>query len=135
MKLFIRCFYSPSLSNASTSTLGEPANLPNPPEYSAIPKKIVSEEKSTSSANTRTAIPSTVQPNRKEAPIPPKQMKSTKRHVKALYDFKSDDPEDLSFKMGDLIEVLDSSDQYGWWVGKNSNGKKGNFPSNYVMEQ
>ena len=38
--------------------------------------------------------------------------------------------------MGDLIEVLDSSDQYGWWVGKDiSTGKKGNFPSNYVMEQ
>jgi hypothetical protein len=37
--------------------------------------------------------------------------------------------------MGDLIEVIDSSDQYGWWVGKTFKGKKGNFPSNYVMEQ
>lgn len=37
--------------------------------------------------------------------------------------------------MGDLIEVLDASDQYGWWVGKDIAGKRGNFPSNYVMEQ
>ena len=120
-------------------------NLPNPPEYTAVPSKLVSEEKQTSiKATTTTVVPSILQPNRpvtttetskSTAPIPPKQLKSSKRQVKALYDFTSEDIDDLSFKMGDLIEVLDSSDQYGWWIGKNSKGKKGNFPSNYVMEQ
>lgn len=105
--------------------------------------------KSKSLKATAASIPSILQPNRpvntaaisisdankSTAPIPPKLLKPSKRQVKALYDFSSEDIDDLSFKMGDLIEVLDSSDQYGWWIGKNSKGKKGNFPSNYVMEQ
>ena len=100
-----------------------------------------------SNPNTLTVIPSSLEPNRvvkpstailntgikPSAPIPPKS--SQHRHAKAIYDFSSEDPEDLSFKMGDLIEVLDSSDQYGWWIGKNSSGKRGNFPSNYVIDQ
>lgn len=129
---------SPNLSNASSSTLGEPVNLPSPPEYTAVPQinKTVSDEKPRNSSTM--PPPSALQPNRSSsssAPVPPKQKPSNRRHVKALYDFSSQDDEDLSFKMGELIEVLDSSDQYGWWVGKDSKGKKGNFPSNYVMEQ
>ena len=110
----------------------EPSTLPNPPEYSSISKGDQSRVNLTSGKS----VPSTIEPNRTStsAPVPPKQI-NKKRYVKAVYDFKSEDGEDLSFKMGDLIEVLDASDQYGWWVGKDSTGKKGNFPSNYVMEQ
>lgn len=119
---------SPSMS--TTSSLGDATtttNLPNPPEYTSLPpsKTATVVEEKISSAR---AAPSTPQPN-------PKSKTSSKRYVKAVYDFASQDSDDLSFKMGDLIEVLDSSDQYGWWVGKDSKGKKGNFPSNYVMEQ
>lgn len=112
--------------------------IPNPPEYSSLPStgnKGTIVPTRTSESKT---VPSTIEPNRPNksaAPIPPKQQLFKKRLVKAVYDFKSEDEEDLNFKMGDLIEVLDASDQYGWWVGKDPTGKRGNFPSNYVMEQ
>lgn len=101
----------------SSSSASPALTKASPPEYSSIASK---EERPIEIVKKSTA------------PIPPK---SKKRYVKAVYDFNSEDSEDLSFKMGDLIEVLDASDQYGWWVGKDSKGKKGNFPSNYVMEQ
>lgn len=117
----------------------EPSNLPNPPEYSSLPTKGSAFNDQSHTSTTTKSIPSTLEPNRavksnSSAPVPPKQL-NKKRYVKAVYDFKSEDSEDLAFKMGDLIEVIDSSDQYGWWVGTDSKGKKGNFPSNYVMEQ
>lgn len=122
--------------------------MPNPPEYSSTfnyskDEKIVPR----SNTNTLTVIPSSLEPNRvvkpstitlntkakPSIPIPPKS--SHHRHVKVIYDFSSEDSEDLSLNTGEIIEVLDSSDKYGWWVGKNSSGKKGNFPSNYVIDQ
>ena len=55
--------------------------------------------------------------------------------VKALYEFSSEDGEDLHFKVGDLIEVVESSDQYGWWTGRIKGTQRiGNFPSNYVQK-
>ena len=117
-------------------SLAEPSTLPHPPEYSSLLTSSKGNQPHDNASTTK-SVPTTLEPNRasKSAPIPPKQL-SKKRFVKAVYDFKREDFDDLSFKMGDLIEVLDSSDQYGWWVGKDiSTGKKGNFPSNYVMEQ
>jgi hypothetical protein len=55
--------------------------------------------------------------------------------VKALYDFSSEDRDDLKFSVGDVIEVVESSDQYGWWSGCIKGTQKvGNFPSNYVKK-
>nr|DBA18822.1 TPA: hypothetical protein GDO54_017025 [Pyxicephalus adspersus] len=50
--------------------------------------------------------------------------------VKALYDFKALEPDELSFNTDDVIEVLNSSNAY-WWMGK-LGGNVGLFPSNYV---
>ncbi len=61
--------------------------------------------------------------------------KQTSVTVKANYDFSSEDSDDLSFKVGDVIEVIESSDQYGWWTGRIKGTQKvGNFPSNYVQK-
>ena len=49
---------------------------------------------------------------------------------RALYDYQSDDPSSLSFKKGDIIEVLTRLDS-GWWDGL-LNDERGWFPSNYV---
>ena len=55
--------------------------------------------------------------------------------VKALYDFSSEDADDLKFSVGEVIEVVESSDQYGWWTGRVKGTQKvGNFPSNYVQK-
>lgn len=63
--------------------------------------------------------------------VNPPSKRTPPKTAKAIYDFASNEAEDLSFKAGDQIEVVDASDQYGWWVGK-FKGKTGNFPSNYV---
>jgi len=54
--------------------------------------------------------------------------------AKALYDYDAENPDDLSFKEGDIIMVLDQSDPSGWWEGE-IGGKTGFFPSNFVELQ
>uniref|UniRef100_A0A3Q4MNR5 Osteoclast-stimulating factor 1 n=1 Tax=Neolamprologus brichardi TaxID=32507 RepID=A0A3Q4MNR5_NEOBR len=50
--------------------------------------------------------------------------------VRALYNFKAEEADELEFSAGDIIEVLEVSDQT-WWKGQ-LRGKKGLFPSNYT---
>ncbi|KAK0542923.1 cell division cycle- protein [Tilletia horrida] len=52
-------------------------------------------------------------------------------YVRALYDYESNDKILLSFKRGDLIEVL-SRLESGWWDGLLRENVRGWFPSNYV---
>ncbi|OLY77692.1 Regulator of cytoskeleton and endocytosis [Smittium mucronatum] len=53
-------------------------------------------------------------------------------YVKALYDYTSQSDQDLSFKAGDMIELLERTESgEDWWTGK-INGKVGLIPSNYV---
>lgn len=49
--------------------------------------------------------------------------------VRALYDYESDDRTSLSFRSGDVVQVLTRLDS-GWWDGV-INGQRGWFPSNY----
>ena len=50
--------------------------------------------------------------------------------VKALFDHEGEDEDELNFAIGDVIEVIDQSDE-GWWRGR-FNGAEGLFPANYV---
>jgi son of sevenless-like protein len=50
--------------------------------------------------------------------------------VRALYDYQSTDASSLSFRRGDLIEVLTQLES-GWWDGL-LDEERGWFPSNYV---
>ncbi|KAF9093416.1 hypothetical protein BGX23_003341 [Mortierella sp. AD031] len=50
--------------------------------------------------------------------------------VKAMYDFHSEDPTNLTFQRDDVIQVLAQLDS-GWWAGL-MDGRQGWFPSNYV---
>lgn len=51
--------------------------------------------------------------------------------VQASYDYQSTDPSSLSFRKGDIIEVL-SCLESGWWDGLLGE-ERGWFPSNYVQ--
>uniref|UniRef100_A0AAY4CPN8 Rac/Cdc42 guanine nucleotide exchange factor (GEF) 6 n=1 Tax=Denticeps clupeoides TaxID=299321 RepID=A0AAY4CPN8_9TELE len=52
--------------------------------------------------------------------------------VKARFNFKQNNEDELSFSKGELIHVTRQEDG-GWWEGT-LNGKTGWFPSNYVRE-
>lgn len=53
------------------------------------------------------------------------------RRVRALYDFNSVDPEDLSFKRYDILHIL-SEDEDCWWTARNSCGEIDKIPYNRV---
>jgi len=52
-------------------------------------------------------------------------------YVRALYDFDADDRTSISFKQGDVIQVITQLAS-GWWDGI-LNGVRGWFPSNYCV--
>ncbi|KAM5289215.1 GRB2-related adapter protein 2 [Ctenodactylus gundi] len=52
------------------------------------------------------------------------------RWARALYDFEALEADELGFRSGEVLEVLDSSNP-SWWTGR-LNNKLGLFPANYV---
>lgn len=56
---------------------------------------------------------------------------ATVSKVRALYDLISYEPDELSFRKGDIIVVIESVYR-DWWRGSLANGKVGIFPLNYV---
>ncbi|CAK7269251.1 cell division cycle-related protein [Sporothrix epigloea] len=59
-------------------------------------------------------------------PAPPGAM-----YVRALYDYEADDRTSLSFREGEIIQVITQLES-GWWDGV-INGVRGWFPSNYCQ--
>jgi hypothetical protein len=50
--------------------------------------------------------------------------------ARALYTNKANNPGDLSFKKGDVIQILNRNGN--WWLGINEDGVEGRFSRNYV---
>lgn len=50
--------------------------------------------------------------------------------AKALYSYQASKPTQLSFKEGDILQVID--DKGSWWKAKKTDGQKGMVPSNYI---
>lgn len=73
----------------------------------------------------------------KRAPPPPPALKPRPSTgpkpltCTALYDFQAQNDGDLSFQAGDVITIIEKSDNAeDWWLGM-LNGQKGVYPSNY----
>lgn len=49
--------------------------------------------------------------------------------AKAVYDFNASEPSELSFKQGDVLNII--SQNGGWWDAE-INGRRGQVPANYV---
>lgn len=55
------------------------------------------------------------------------------QRAEALYSYKAseDDPTEISFNKGDVLEIVDSSGK--WWQAHRANGELGIVPSNYLQ--
>ncbi|KAF9223451.1 SH3-domain-containing protein [Gyrodon lividus] len=60
------------------------------------------------------------------APIAPPKVEA-----RAIWDWTSEDPNDLSFHAGEIIQIITETNA-DWWSGRNTSGKQGLFPSSYV---
>ncbi|KAI7868346.1 hypothetical protein BDF14DRAFT_1697727, partial [Spinellus fusiger] len=64
------------------------------------------------------------------------QSTSMKKRRKAMYDFEGETVDELSFRVGDVITVLEQVDE-GWWLGEVENNgpkRRGIFPVNYTED-
>ena len=54
------------------------------------------------------------------------------QRAEALYSYKAseDDPTEISFTKGDILQIVDSSGK--WWQAQRPNGELGIVPSNYL---
>ncbi|KAI0340826.1 hypothetical protein BDW22DRAFT_1359658 [Trametopsis cervina] len=58
-------------------------------------------------------------------------------YVYALHDFTPENPDEVPFKTGEKIEVVEKDDMYqdGWWQGRNTAGQVGLFPQSYTTSR
>lgn len=69
-------------------------------------------------------------------PVPPEQdsLSSTAKVFVALYDYDARTDEDLSFKKGEHLEIINDT-QGDWWLARSKATKQeGYIPSNYVAK-
>ncbi|KAG9240017.1 hypothetical protein BJ878DRAFT_546696 [Calycina marina] len=65
-----------------------------------------------------------------QAPVASGTTAATVSRVRALFDFQATDPDELTFRKGDIIAVLESVYK-DWWKGL-LRGQTGIFPLNYI---
>lgn len=63
-----------------------------------------------------------------------KAEKKAKFKVRALFDYLSDNADDLSFAEGAIIDVFEADEGDDWWKGSVVGGpsRTASFPRNYV---
>lgn len=105
-----------------------------PPQYggdSSLAPPIVGGDPSTYGANVSQGAPSGL--DAPDSAAPQEQGGSRLQRAEALYSYKAseDDPTEISFNKGDILEIVDSSGK--WWQAYRPNGELGIVPSNYLQ--
>ncbi|KAI9322392.1 hypothetical protein BX666DRAFT_609843 [Dichotomocladium elegans] len=61
----------------------------------------------------------------------------TSHVVYAIHNFEAENDDEIDFRIGDPIVVVERDDKYmdGWWQGRNIHGHTGLFPMNYVSSE
>ncbi|KAK4514094.1 uncharacterized protein ATC70_006102 [Mucor velutinosus] len=57
--------------------------------------------------------------------------------VYAIHNFEAENEDEMTFRYGEPIVILEKDDQYldGWWQGRNTLGQTGLFPKNYTSPE
>ena len=90
----------------------------------------------TSRSRQRCALqpPSNPNPNDGKRSLAPSPLGHTGPLFKALYDYRAGSKEDLSFRKGELLYIVDTADG-DWWLARSvEGGREGSVPRNYVAE-
>ncbi|KAG2195948.1 hypothetical protein INT47_007084 [Mucor saturninus] len=103
-------------------------------EFAAPPRRVMMPSKSESITEelpmpSRTLTPPVLPRRQSQATPPPPTPAIVQR--KAVYEFGGDNADELSFRVGDVITVLEEVDE-GWWLGESADGRRGIFPVNYT---
>ncbi|WBW73689.1 BAR adaptor protein Hob1 [Schizosaccharomyces osmophilus] len=127
-------------SDVSASTVdGEASTSEVPPPYTSLgthPATAAAAnapEKSSYPYAESTAPATSAPPAPPAPPAKPKLAIPSTEYVTAVYDYTAQAAGDLSFRVGDRIEIVSRSDnQNEWWIGR-VHGYEGQFPGNYVQ--
>ncbi|PSS22510.1 hypothetical protein M430DRAFT_137818 [Amorphotheca resinae ATCC 22711] len=95
----------------------------------SIQDKTSQTQAKTSQPAASSAAPAQAQPAAQTS-VPSGTTAATVSRVRALFDFQATDPDELTFRKGDIIAVLESVYK-DWWKGL-LRGQTGIFPLNYV---
>ncbi|KAH7884687.1 SH3 domain-containing protein [Phlebopus sp. FC_14] len=63
--------------------------------------------------------------------VPPNPAPPKVEEARAIWEWTSQDPNDLPLTPGEIVEVINETNA-DWWTGRNKSGRQGLFPSNYV---
>lgn len=70
-------------------------------------------------------------PSTLSCPLQPALPEDNLEYVRTLYDFTGSDAEDLPFKKGEVLVILEKPEEQ-WWSAKNKDGRVGMIPVPYV---
>ncbi|XP_042201074.1 protein kinase C and casein kinase substrate in neurons protein 1 isoform X2 [Callorhinchus milii] len=114
----------------NTQGPGMPMNWPQFEEWSPDREKITGKKKPGKKGGDKVVLQSLSvskghRPGENAADIPGVR-------VRALYDYSSQEPDELSFKTGQELTKIEDEDEQGWCKGYLDGGRVGLYPANYV---
>ncbi|KAI1402084.1 BAR-domain-containing protein [Hypoxylon fuscum] len=128
---------TPSLASVKYGQQSQPELVENPPPpYSATSTALKSPMSPPLGSPSSPALAALAAGKPKPPPPKPKPTRLSGappvETATALYDYSAQAESDISFRAGDVIEIVSrTQNDNEWWTGK-CHGKQGQFPGNYV---